>query len=146
MSEAAEAVVLEYYEALERGDPLAPYFLESESTVKFGIGESLFGSETVADALRTQTETTTDWTVGSHHLVVEERDGFATFADEVTIAWTDVDTGEDREFESRWSGTLVKTESRREPKPEDVTGSDTDPDAPSWRFATMHVSAPRRLE
>ncbi|SFC45592.1 SnoaL-like domain-containing protein [Halobiforma haloterrestris] len=142
MVEAAETVVRDYYEALREGDPLAPYFLEDDSTVKFGIEESLFGYDEVADALRNQTETTTDWTVTSGRLVVEERDSAAWFADEVRMAWTDAESGEEREFESRWSGTLVPSPARTDAS---ADGPADDP-APHWRFATMHVSTPRRLE
>ncbi|NUC70903.1 DUF3225 domain-containing protein [Haloterrigena sp. SYSU A558-1] len=132
-ADGAEAVVRDYYDALRSGDPLEPYFLEDESTVKFGISEALFGSESVREALEEQTATTTDWTVESDHLVVAERDAFATFADEVTMAWTDAETGANRQFETRWSGTLVR-DGRSE---RDAAG---DGAAPQWRFATMHVS------
>ena len=136
MSDAAATFVRDYYDALRNGDALAPYFLADESTVKFGISESLFGFDAVSDALREQTETTASWSVESGHLVTAEREGFATFADEVTMAWTDTDSGERRRFETRWSGTLVRGD--------DAAGGgedgSTEPDAPDWQFATMHVS------
>lgn len=132
MSERAESVVREYYEALRSGAPLEPFFIEDESTVKFGISEALYGFESVSEALREQTETTDDWTLESDRLVVEERDGVATFADEATMAWTDTERGEDRRFETRWSGTLVRVES-------------ADTDERRWQFATMHVSAPHEV-
>jgi len=125
-----EAVVRDYYDALRNGDPLAPYFRDDDSTVKFGIGESLFGGGAVAAALEEQTETTADWTIESRHLVVDEREAFATYADEVTMAWTDTDSGDRRRFDSRWSGTLVPAD---------------DSSAPDWRFALVHVSAPHEL-
>ncbi|QCS41712.1 nuclear transport factor 2 family protein [Natrinema versiforme] len=132
MSDHAETVVRNYYDALRNGDPLAPYFLADESTVKFGISESLFGGQEVSAALEEQTETTDDWTIESRNLVVEERDAFATVADEVDMAWTDTETGEQYRFDSRWSATLVRQ-------------SDDGSSASDWRFATMHVSAPREL-
>ncbi|QLK27144.1 nuclear transport factor 2 family protein [Natrinema zhouii] len=132
-SATPEAVVREYYEALRDGDPLEPYFCDDESTVKFGISESLFGGSEIAAALEEQTETTAEWTVESANLVVDERDGFATVADEVTMAWTDATTGERYRFESRWSGTLVECD------PDDGSS------ASEWRFAVLHVSAPHQL-
>ena len=145
MSDSAAAVVRDYYEALRSGDPLAPYFLESESAVKFGISEGLFGFESVREALREQTETTANWSVESGRLVVDERGAFATFADEVTMAWTDTETGANRRFETRWSGTLVHDGDGDR----DGTGGDGDrdanDDAPAWRFATMHVSTADEL-
>ena len=149
MSDHAEAVVRDYYDALRNGDPLAPYFLEEESTVKFGISEALFGFESVREALRAQTETTAKWTVESGHLVVDERDAFATFADEVTMAWTDTETGANRRFETRWSGTLVRdatTDGDDGNGDAEVQANDDDDDsAPAWRFATMHVSTADEL-
>ncbi|WP_121741033.1 nuclear transport factor 2 family protein [Natronorubrum halophilum] len=133
MSTTAQATVRDYYDALRNGDLLEPYFLEDESTVKFGISEELFGFERVREALRKQTETTADWTVESDRLEVAERDAFATFADEVTMAWTDTESGEDRRFETRWSGTLVRSAVERADDEQD------------WLFATMHVSTAREL-
>ncbi|SER79788.1 nuclear transport factor 2 family protein [Natrinema salaciae] len=130
-SASADSVVRDYYDALRDGDPLTPYFLEAESTVKFGLSESLFGADDVAAALEEQTETTADWAVESRRLVVDERDAFATFADDVAMAWTNVDGGERYRFDSRWSGTLVERESNE--------------GASDWRFAVMHVSAPHEL-
>ncbi|PCR89243.1 nuclear transport factor 2-like protein [Natrinema ejinorense] len=131
-SASAEAVVRDYYDALRDGDPLSPYFSDADSTVKFGISESLFGGDDVAAALETQTETTDEWVVESGHLVVTERDGFATVADEVVMAWTKTTTGERYRFDSRWSATLVERD------PDDSSESD-------WAFTTMHVSAPHEL-
>ncbi|ELY47242.1 nuclear transport factor 2 family protein [Natronorubrum sulfidifaciens] len=135
MSDRAETVVRDYYEALRAGEALSPYFLEDASTVKFGISEALFGFEAVSKALCEQTETTTAWTVESHQLVVTERDGVATFADEVTMAWMDLDADERRRFETRWSGTLVRV----------GDGETAAADGDDWLFATMHVSAANEL-
>ncbi|RQH01276.1 nuclear transport factor 2 family protein [Natrarchaeobius oligotrophus] len=131
MNESVHAadVVRRYYDALRDGEPLEPFFRRSESTVKFGITEALFGYDDVATALRKQTETTTDWRVESHTLSVDERETFATYADEVTMAWIDTERDQEYEFDSRWSGTLVATEGDRD-------------DGIPWAFATMHVSAP----
>ena len=137
MNASAADVVREYYDALRRGDPLAPYFLAEESTVKFGISEALFGYDEVAEALREQTETTDGWSVESASLVVEERGPVATFADEVTMAWTDVETGDRRRFETRWSGTLVRVD--------EAENGDESEDGPDWRFAAMHVSTAGEL-
>ncbi|RQG91295.1 DUF3225 domain-containing protein [Natrarchaeobius halalkaliphilus] len=134
MSTSAVDIVSDYYDALRRGDPLEPYFLEGDSTVKFGISEALFGYESVADALREQTATTTDWRLESHRLVVRDGGEFATFADDVTMAWRDTESGDDREFETRWSGALVRTDGDRH------TENDVDRDVPDWSFVTMHVS------
>jgi len=131
MSPSAESIVRDYYDALRNGEPLVPYFRDDASTVKFGISESLFGSDEIARALAEQTETTDSWTVSSRHLVVSERDEFATMADDVTMAWTDTTSGDRHRFDSRWSGTLVR--------------SGTDEDAPDWQFAVLHVSAPHDL-
>ncbi|WP_440770309.1 nuclear transport factor 2 family protein [Natronorubrum sp. DTA28] len=134
MSEGPESVVRDYYDALRNGDPLEPYFLADESTVKFGISEALFGYDEVSEALQEQTETTAEWTVESRSLTVTDRDGGATFADEVTMAWTDAENGERRRFETRWSGTLVR------PEEESTRAGEHE-----WQFATMHVSAAGEL-
>lgn len=118
----AAATVREYYDALRGGEPLFPFFLEAETTVKFGLGERLDGYESVAAGLREQTATTRDWAIDSRDLVVVDRDCHAWFSDEVVMAWTDAETGDRREYDSRWSGTLERTDE-------------------GWRFATMHVSA-----
>lgn len=134
-TERAEEVVHDYYDALRDGDPLEPYFLQDESTVKFGISESLFGGSDVANALEEQTETTESWTVVSKHLVTKEWDGFATFADEVTMTWTDAECGDQNRFDSRWSGTLI----------ERLSDPDGQNGGPNWQFTLMHVSAPHEL-
>ncbi|WP_255193399.1 nuclear transport factor 2 family protein [Natronobeatus ordinarius] len=122
----AEAVITAYYDALRRGDPIHPYFLEDDSTVKIGVRGASYGYENVADSLREQSRTTEDWTVESHRLTVEEADDHARFADEVTLAWTDLEAETRHRFETRWTGTLVRQNGE-------------------WRFATMHVSAPHEL-
>lgn len=139
---SAEDAVRDYYDALRGGEALVPFFVDDESTVKFGISESLFGGDEVGDALREQTSTTDDWTVESHRLTVEERDDLAWFADEVTLEWTvrgDGDREGDRHrFETRWSGTLTR-EGREQ-------GQDRGRNRnPEWLFHSMHVSAPQEL-
>ncbi|MFC7154242.1 nuclear transport factor 2 family protein [Halomarina halobia] len=119
----AETTVREYYAALRNGDPLAPFFLDAPSVVKFGLSERLAGYDEIAAGLREQTRTTTDWVVGSSNLAVERRDDAGWFSDDVFLAWTDVDRGVRFEFDTRWSGTLVRDG--------------------GWRFAGMHVSTAR---
>ena len=131
MPTSAKDIVRDYYDALRSGDPLVVYFRDDASTVKFSISESLFGSDEIARALAEQTETTAEWTVRSNRLVVDERDAFATVADDVTMAWTDAASGDRHRFDSRWSGTLVRAV--------------TDEDVPDWQFAVLHVSAPHEL-
>ncbi|WP_293028443.1 nuclear transport factor 2 family protein [Natronococcus sp.] len=152
MSDTAAAVVRAYYKTLRQGDPLPPYFLVDESTTKFGISEGAFGYDAVADALESQTETTTDWTVESHGLEVTEHGEYATFADEVTMAWTDLEAGTDRRFETRWSGTLVRRDAVESKTRSDGSGSETNDDSsadrtdgPAWLFRTMHVSTADKL-
>lgn len=130
----AEDVIRDYYEALRRGEPLHPYFLAAPTTVKFGVNEALFGGDEVADALREQTATTDSWSVESHRLTVHERDAHAWFADEVTLAWTDRESGERRRFDTRWSGTLER--------PDRGSESDDEGEDLEWAFASMHVSTP----
>ena len=122
----AEEVIREYYESLRRGEPLTPYFLEDETTVKFGVSEALYGYEAVVDGLLEQTKTTEGWTVESHGLVVDDRGEYAVFADEVRLEWTDLEAETRREFETRWSGTVERHDGE-------------------WRFVSMHVSAPHEL-
>ncbi|MEF8906719.1 MAG: hypothetical protein V5A13_02560 [Haloarculaceae archaeon] len=134
-----EGLVREYYDALEAGDPLYPYFRESPATVKYGLSDTLRGYEAVAAALREQTRTTTDWAVESRNLTTGTRDepgplpegrsddddraaASGWFADDVFMAWTDTDQQIRYEFETRWSGTVVDGE-----------------------FAAMHVSTAEAL-
>jgi hypothetical protein len=120
-----EELVREYYDALRAGDPLYPYFRESPATVKYGLSETLRGYEAVSAGLREQTRTTTEWTVDSRHLTTGTRGGpeelvgdgpggdgvgCGWFADDVLMAWTDIDRQTRYEFETRWSGTVVDGE------------------------------------
>ena len=123
----AEATVRAYYDALRDGEPLYPFFARAETTVKFGIGERLTGYEEVRSGLEAQTATTEGWVVDSDRLVVEESDDHAWFADDVSMAWTDLDSDHRYEFDTRWSGTLKRRA--------DDADAGTD-----WRFVGMHVS------
>lgn len=122
---SADTTIEEYYDALRSGEPLVPYFAEREGLVKVGISERLVGPEEVAEGLREQTETTSDWTVESRDLRVTERESVAWFADEVRMAWA-TEEGEEHDFEARWSGVLEREDGE-------------------WLFVGMHVSAPREL-
>jgi hypothetical protein len=113
--------IREYYQTLCDGEALSPYFDDSDTTVKFGISESLWGGEEVAAGLREQTERTADWVVESHDLTVDRAGATAWFADDVFMAWTDTSVRIRYEFDSRWSGTLVRTDG-------------------DWQFVGMHVS------
>ena len=119
----AAGTVRNYYDALRAGDPLFPFFHEDESTVKFGVGEKLVGYEAVAAGLREQTETTTGWEVESRDLVVGESDASAWFADDVFMGWTDTEANVRYEFDTRWSGSMLRVDD-------------------GWRFTGMHVSCP----
>ncbi|MES3161128.1 MAG: nuclear transport factor 2 family protein [Halorubrum sp.] len=126
----ARSTVREYYDALQTGDPLAPYFAAEhggeDAFVKFGISERLVGSEQIRTGLRSQTETTTKWTVTSHALRVCERGTHAWFSDTVSMGWTSTESGERYEFDTRWSGTLTESSDR-------------------WEFVGMHVSTADEL-
>jgi hypothetical protein len=137
MDTSAATVVEAYYDALREGESLEPYFVDADSTTKFGISEALFGYGAVADALETQTETTADWTVKSERLAVREYGEYATMADEVVMAWTDTDDGSEKRFETRWSGTLVR---RDAVSAENGRATEAGDDVPVWLFRTMHVS------
>jgi hypothetical protein len=119
----AAGTVRDYYDALRAGEPLYPYFHEDESTVKFGVGETLVGYEAVAAGLREQTATTTGWEVESRDLVVGNSDGGAWFADDVFMGWTDTGANVRYEFDTRWSGSMLRADGE-------------------WRFTGMHVSCP----
>jgi hypothetical protein len=121
----AEDTVIDYYESLRRAEPLYPYFAERDDVVKFGISERLTGYDAIADGLREQTRTTEGWTVESTALRVVERDAVARFTDDVSMAWTDLASGERRAFDARWSGILERDD--------------------EWKFTGMHVSVPREL-
>jgi hypothetical protein len=120
-----EGTVRAYYDTLRAGDPLHPFFHESPTTVKFGVGETLSGYEAVAAGLREQTATTADWTVASDALVVGSEGDSAWFADRVHMAWTDTEAGVEHEYDTRWSGSMVREDGE-------------------WPFTGMHVSVPAR--
>jgi hypothetical protein len=124
----AAATVRDYYEALRRGEPLYPYFVEDPDVVKVGVRERLVGYDAVAEGLREQSRRTDDWTVESRDLRVRERPTHAAVADDVRLAWRDTVEGRSYAFDTRWSGTL-------EPREDDGERS--------WLFAGLHVSAPR---
>lgn len=126
---AVAPLVRDYYSVLRDEDPLYPYFRESPATVKYGISETLRGYDAVAEGLREQTRTTTDWTVESRNLTAGTRDGpeqsaggatgngggdggaaCGWFADDVFMTWTDTDRRTSYEFETRWTGTVVDGE------------------------------------
>jgi hypothetical protein len=156
----AAATIRAYYAALQAGESLSPYFLEESNAVKFGITERLTGYGEIAEALRSQTETTTDWEIESHGLVVGERGEHAWFGDTVRMAWTDATTGDRHDYETRWSGTLERRDGDRDDDTgtrnavenhdgtdgSDTGDGDTDGDAgdeqdrAGWRFGSMHVS------
>lgn len=119
----AQATIRAYYDALRAGEPLYPFFYDDERTVKFGVGETLAGYDAVAAGLREQTETTTGWEVDSRELVVGEADGSAWFADDVFMGWTDTEANVRYEFDTRWSGSLLRVDGE-------------------WLFTGMHVSCP----
>jgi hypothetical protein len=130
----AAGTVESYYDSLRAGDPLHPYFLESARTVKFGVGERLTGYDAVADGLRDQTRTTEGWEVRSANLLVEHRGDHAWFSDDVFMGWADTEANVRYEFDTRWSGTLVKLDDEEREREIDPL-SET-----PWRFAGMHVS------
>jgi hypothetical protein len=121
----AAETVRAYYDALRDGEPLSPFFAERPDAVKFGISERLDGYDEIERGLADQTAATDDWTVESRDLRVGEAADAAWFGDDVRMAWTDAE-GHRREFDSRWSGTLLRVDDE-------------------WRVASMHVSAPRGL-
>ncbi|NEU56132.1 nuclear transport factor 2 family protein [Halorussus sp. MSC15.2] len=122
--------VEDYYAALRRGDPLAPFFAECADAVKFGVSERLEGYDAIAEGLAEQTRTTKDWSVESRRLRVSTSDSVAWFTDDVGLAWTD--SAETRQsFDTRWSGVLESQ-------------SDEGEEA-RWRFVQMHVSAPHEI-
>ena len=123
----ADARIEAYYDALEAGDPLGPFFAADEDIVKFGISERLVSGSEVRRGLREQTERTTDWTVDSRDRRVTARECHAWFSDEVGLAWRDTETGTRHTFETRWSGTLEAREG-------------TEP-----VFVGMHVSTARQF-
>lgn len=124
---SVEATVRDYYEALRRGEPLYPYFSDRPDAVKVGVSERLVGYDGIAEGLREQSRTTDDWTVESADLVAGERGDCGWFGDRVRMRWTDLGADRTREFDARWTGTLLR-------------------EGEEWQFATMHVSVARDLE
>lgn len=118
----AESTVRAYYDALERGEQLYPFFPERDDVVKYGIEERLIGYDEIAEGLREQNRTTDDWRVETRALRVGGGDGWAHFSDEVALSWTRLSEDDRVAFDTRWSGTL-----------ELVDGE--------WLFVGMHVSA-----
>jgi len=123
---SAEDTVEAYYQTLRNGDPLGPFFADEPGVVKFGIAEKLAGYDAIIDGLADQTATTTDWTVESRDRHVTERQDFAWYHDDVHLSWTDTDTGQLHDFETRWSGTLRADK--------------------NWQFVTLHVSSKEELD
>lgn len=111
-----------YYQALIDEEPLEEYFVTDPKPVKFGITESLHGYHEIAEGLREQTRTTSDWDVESHRLQAEEAGDVGWFSDHVTMQWTDEERDERIEWETRWSGTMLRMDE-------------------DWLFVRMHVSA-----
>ncbi|MFB6283570.1 MAG: nuclear transport factor 2 family protein [Halobacteria archaeon] len=128
MSKSPKEFVESYYETLRDGEPLEPYFRDVETTVKFGISEELYGYDETSEGLRRQTDSTRDWKAVSRDLRIFENDGYARFTDEVTLGWYHVEREDRSEFDTRWSGVMVR-------------GSDGN----GWVFTQMHVSAPHQL-
>ncbi|PSP94400.1 hypothetical protein BRC91_06325 [Halobacteriales archaeon QS_4_62_28] len=129
-ADTARSTIRAYYDALRNEEPLGPFFADGE-IVKFGISETLVGTEAVREGLREQTRTTTDWAVESSALQVTERDDHARFADRVTLSWTDTERQVRYEFDTRWSGTLERRSD---------DGTLTTDEHATWRFVGMHVS------
>ncbi|HKJ57799.1 MAG TPA: nuclear transport factor 2 family protein [Halobacteriales archaeon] len=133
MTDAVEATLRDYYDALRAGEPIHPFFADEGPVVKVGIGERLVGADAVAAGLSEQSRTTTDWVVESRDLRVGTLgDGegtgnaeFAWFGDDVFMGWTDTGRGIRFEFETRWSGAMARRD--------DEAGRE-------WRFVEMHVS------
>ena len=94
--------IRDYYEALGEGRSLEP-FLSERAFVKIGVEETLTGADRIAEGLREQRRTTSDWTVESRSLRTDLQGPYALFSDEVSLAWTEDTTGDRHEFESRWS-------------------------------------------
>ena len=117
--------IREYYHALGAGKPLDP-FLSDRAFVKIGVEETLTGADRIAEGLREQCRTTSDWSVESQSLRTDDRGAYALFSDQVSLVWTEESTGDRHEYETRWSGTLARTES-------------------GWAFVSIHVSAPHEL-
>lgn len=128
MSVSVRDTVCDYYEALRRGEPLAPFFSERATVSKVGVFSRHVGYDAVAEELREQNRTTTDWEVESRDLRVVDRETHAWFDDVVALAWEETSSGRRHAYETRWTGTL-------EPR------GDGDADDDDWTFVGMHVSA-----
>ena len=124
-ADSAADTVEAYYEALEAGEPLGPFFAEDPDVAKFGLWEFLDGYDSVVTGLADQTATTEDWSVVSDDLQVAERESYAWFTDVVALSWTDAD-GTDHDYDTRWSGALERG-------------------GGGWRFVSMHVSTTEAL-
>ena len=129
----ARETITGYYEALRRGEPLAPYFAERPDVVKVGVFSRRVGYEDVAEGFREQGRRTTDWTVESHDLRVHEDGGHARFFDRVDLAWTDAVDDVSYAFDTRWTGTLRSRAG--------VAG-ESEGETAEWAVVDMHVSAP----
>lgn len=124
---SAASVVRDYYEALERGEPLSPFFAKREDVVKYGIRERLVGDDEIAEGLLEQTNTTADWHVDSRSLRVSGGNEWAYFTDLVRLSWRRLPEDDRVRFDSRWSGCLERIDGE-------------------WLFVGMHVSAPTDIE
>jgi hypothetical protein len=133
----ARETVSDYYGALRRGEPLAPYFAARADVVKVGVFSRRVGSDDVAEGFREQRRRTTDWTVDSHALQVTTHEDYARFADRVDLAWTDTVADTSYAFETRWTGLLVPRSAEGESE-----HTDDRPTEHEWAFVDMHVSAP----
>lgn len=139
----AVGFVRAYYDGLRAGEPLAPFFADGPDVVKFGLSEHLDGGDAVAEGLREQTRTTTDWSVESHDLRVTEREDHAWMADLVSMGWTDTERGIRFEFDTRWSATLERQSAVDGAA--DGTNAEAPDDEGHWRFVAMHVSTAEGL-
>jgi hypothetical protein len=116
---AVETTVREYYDALVRGEPLYPYFDESTTTVKLGVGETRLGYDDVAEALREQSRLTDGWDLDSRRLTVDRTGDVGFFTDLVRMVWTA--EGTEHVYDTRWTGALRQRDEE-------------------WVFVSMHVS------
>jgi hypothetical protein len=119
-----EETVQAYYDALRDGDALGSFFVESPDVVKFGIDERLVGYADIANGLQEQTARTRDWEVESEDLRIVSREDHAAFSDQVRMGWYDTADYEDHAYDTRWSGTLTRT----------------DAEEFEWKFLSLHVS------
>ncbi len=131
-----ESTVRAYYDALRKGESLAAFFLESPAAVKYGIGERLDGYAAIADGLGSQTARTREWTVESDALQIVDRGDHAAVSDRVRMEWYDTDDFETHAYDTRWSGTLTRTDDSGVDSA-DATAAGEDV---VWKFAGMHVS------